>query len=81
MVFGTPNEASYAFLLRTAENVDGKDVIAAIRGSALIDGLVHVSDFHSPVAVVVSFHAEADKDSILIESTALPEVRVIESNE
>ena len=67
-------------LLWTAENVDRKDVIAAIRGPVLIDGLVHVADFHPPVAIVVPFHAKAHEDAVLVKAATLPEVGVVESN-
>jgi len=67
--------------LRAAENVESEYVITAVDRAPLIDRLVHVADFHTPRACVMSFEAEANEDTILIKTTALPPVCIIESDE
>ena len=81
MALGERQADTPTLLCRTAEDVDREDVIAAVCRTALIDGLVHVTNFNSPRARMMPFETKADEDSVLIKPATLAPVRVIESDE
>ena len=63
-----------------AEQIESQDVVASIGWSSLVHRLVHVADFKTPITCMMLFHADAYKDTVLVETAALAPIRIVECN-